>query len=104
MNKPTFVNRFVLDTLQRNIMHLAGITRKTNIKLRFLKEGTGKKPEIQIMGRGRKKPFFQSQTSLKKTKFAFFLVVHAITCFGVFCKLSSSRLYKLGSSRPNHIP
>ena len=66
MNKPTFVNRFVLDTLQRNIMHLAVITRKTNIKLRFLKEGTGKKPEIQIMGRGRKKPFFSVTNFIEK--------------------------------------
>ena len=52
VNKPTFVNRFVLHTLQRNITHLAVITRKTNIKLGILKGGTGKEPAIQIMGRG----------------------------------------------------
>ena len=38
--------RFVLHTLQRNITHLAVITRKTNIKLGILKggRGTGKEP------------------------------------------------------------
>ena len=38
VNKSTTVNRFVLHTLQRNITHLAVITRKTNIKLRILKD------------------------------------------------------------------
>ena len=40
------VNTFVLHTLQRNIMHLAVITRKTNMKLGILKRGggTGKEP------------------------------------------------------------
>ena len=33
VNKSTILNRFVLHTLQRNITHLAVITRKTNIKL-----------------------------------------------------------------------
>ena len=44
VNKSTTVNRFVLHTLQRNITHLAVITRKTNIKLGILKGGgeTGK--------------------------------------------------------------
>ena len=43
VNKSTTVNRFVLHTLQRNITHLAVITRKTNIKLGILKRGgTGK--------------------------------------------------------------
>ena len=41
VNKSTTVNRFVLHTLQRNITHLAVITRKTNIKLGILK-GRGK--------------------------------------------------------------
>ena len=42
------VNRFVLHTLQRNITHLAVITRKTNIKLGILKGGeTGKEPKIK---------------------------------------------------------
>ena len=39
VNKSTTVNRFVLHTLQRNIAHLAVITRKTNIKLGILKGG-----------------------------------------------------------------
>ena len=45
VNKSTTVNRFVLHTFQRNITHLAVITRKTNIKLGILKGGgTGKEP------------------------------------------------------------
>ena len=44
VNKSTTVNRFVLHSLQRNITHLAVITRKTNIKLGILKGGTGKEP------------------------------------------------------------
>ena len=45
VNKSTILNRFVLHTLQRNIAHLAVITRKTNIKLGILKGGgTGKEP------------------------------------------------------------
>ena len=39
VNKWTILNRFVLHTLQRNITHLAVITRKTNIKLGVLKGG-----------------------------------------------------------------
>ena len=39
VNKLTTVNRFVLHTLQRNITHLAVITRKSNIKLGSLKRG-----------------------------------------------------------------
>ena len=48
MKKSTTVNRFVLHTLQRNITHLAVITRKTNIKLCILKRGaeTGKEPQV----------------------------------------------------------
>ena len=48
VNKSTTVNRFVLHTLQRNITHLAVITRKTNIKLGILKGGgeTGKEPNF----------------------------------------------------------
>ena len=41
LNKSTTVNRFVLHTLQRNITHLAVITRKTNKKLGILKGGGG---------------------------------------------------------------
>ena len=39
VNRSTTVNRFVLHTLQRNITHLAVITRKTKIKLGILKRG-----------------------------------------------------------------
>ena len=39
VNKSTTVNRFVLHILQRNITHLAVITRKTNINLGILKGG-----------------------------------------------------------------
>ena len=39
VNKLTIMNRFVLHTLQRNITHLAVITRKTNIKIDILKGG-----------------------------------------------------------------
>ena len=42
VNKSTILNKFVLHTLQRNITHLAVITRKTNKKLGILKGGTGK--------------------------------------------------------------
>ena len=45
VNKSTTVNRFVLHTLQRNITHLAVITRKTNMILGILMGGTGKEPE-----------------------------------------------------------
>ena len=44
VNKSTTVNRFVLHILQRNITHLAVITRKTNIKLGILKGGLEKSP------------------------------------------------------------
>ena len=38
-NKTTTVTRFVLQTLHRNITHLAVIVRKTNLKLDILKGG-----------------------------------------------------------------
>ena len=57
VNNSTTVNRFVLHTLQRNITHLAVITRKTNIKLGILKGGTGKEPSTEF------------QPTLKKLKF-----------------------------------
>ena len=41
VNKSTTVNRFVLHNLQRNITHLAIITRNTNIKLGILKKKGG---------------------------------------------------------------
>ena len=48
VNKSTIVIQFVRHTLQRNIRHLAVITRKTNIKLGILKRGTGKEPILLI--------------------------------------------------------
>ena len=45
VNKSITVNRFVLHTLQRNITHLAAITRKTNIKLGILKGVKWKRAE-----------------------------------------------------------
>ena len=46
VNKLTIMNRFVLHTLQRNVTHLAVITRKTNIKIDILKGRgeSGKEP------------------------------------------------------------
>ena len=41
VNKSTILNKFLLHTLQRNITHLAVITRKTNKKLGILKGGGG---------------------------------------------------------------
>ena len=50
VDKSTTVNRFVLHTLQRNIRHLAVITRKTNLKLGILKGGeTGKEQRAQYL-------------------------------------------------------
>ena len=45
VNKSTTVNRFTLQTLQRNITHLAVITGKTNIKLGVLKGGNRKRAQ-----------------------------------------------------------
>ena len=44
VNKSTTVNRFVLHTSQRNITHLAVITRKINIKLGILNGGNENEP------------------------------------------------------------
>ena len=46
VNKSTTVNRLVVHTLQRNITHLAVITRKTNIKLGILKGGDWKRAKF----------------------------------------------------------
>ena len=46
VSKSTTVNRFFLHNLQRNVTHLAVITRKTNLKLSILKGGTGREPVI----------------------------------------------------------
>ena len=48
VDKSTIVNKFVLHTVQRNITHLAVITRKTNIKLGILKGGNWKRAEMWI--------------------------------------------------------
>ena len=48
VNKSTTGNRFLLHTLQRNITHLAVITRKTNIELGILKRGLEKEPKKDI--------------------------------------------------------
>ena len=51
VNKSTTVINFVLITLQRNIAHLAVITRKTNIKLGILKGGKlEKNPKLNLKG------------------------------------------------------
>ena len=49
VNKSTILNRFVLRTLQRNITHLAVITRKTNIKLVILKGGKLEKSRAVLL-------------------------------------------------------
>ena len=41
VNKSTTVNRFVLHTLQRNITHLAVITRENKNKTRYFEKGGG---------------------------------------------------------------
>ena len=48
VNKSTTVNRFVLHTLQRNITHLAVITRNTYIKLGILKGGKLEKSHFPL--------------------------------------------------------
>ena len=49
VNKSTILNRFVLHSLQRNITHLAVITRKTNIKLVILKGGELEKSQLLLL-------------------------------------------------------
>ena len=49
VNKSTILNRFVLRDLQRNITHLAVITRKTNIILGILKGGKLEKSQTSIL-------------------------------------------------------
>ena len=58
MNKSTILNKFLLHTLQRNITHLAVITRKRNIKLGILKGGGG--------GGTGKEPFFERRLETGK--------------------------------------
>ena len=48
VNEWTTKNRFVLHTLQRNIKHLAVITRKTNIKRGILKRGKLEKSRFYV--------------------------------------------------------
>ena len=59
VNKSTTVNRFVLHTLQRNITHLAVITRKTNKKLGILKGGELKKSRKNGLENTKKKCGFR---------------------------------------------
>ena len=54
VNKSTILNRFVLHTLQRNITHLAVITRKTNIKLGILKGGKLEKSPLSLCKKRKK--------------------------------------------------
>ena len=49
VNKSTILNRFVLHTLQRNITHLAVITREKNIKLGILQGGKLEKSNKFVM-------------------------------------------------------
>ena len=51
MNKSKTVNRFVLHTLQRNITHLAPITRETNKKFGILKGGDWKRAYLKTSHR-----------------------------------------------------
>ena len=67
VNKSTILNRFILHTLQRNITHLAVITRKTKIKLDILKGGggTGKEPISEIALKNRR--FIYATNSMNYT-------------------------------------
>ena len=65
VNKSTIVNKFVLHTVQRNITHLAVITRKTNIKLGILKGGNWKRAEIYLSNFQRNKIFKYGSSFLK---------------------------------------
>ena len=68
VNKSTTVNRFVLHTLQRNITHLAVITRKTNIKLGILKGGkTRKEPLDHLFTLTHFNAVYNSKSHFKKT-------------------------------------
>ena len=49
VKKSTTVNRFVISSLQRNITHLAVITRKSDIKLGILKGGNWKRAVISFI-------------------------------------------------------
>ena len=72
VNKSTILNRFVLHTLQRNITHLAVITRKRNIKLVILKGGgTGKSLNLFTSFISFTMPSFcrQCKISISKLKF-----------------------------------
>ena len=51
LNKSTTVNRFVRHTLQRNITHLAVITRSTKIKLGILKGGNWRRAKRRLTAR-----------------------------------------------------
>ena len=99
VNKSTTVNRFVIHTLQRNITHLAVITRKTNIKLGSLKGGTGKEQKItlkklQVGGKGKRALILRGEHALKKAQFSvkIFQKLPQSAFFGLFFeKFSENR-------------
>ena len=52
VNKSTIVNKFILHTVQRNITHLAVITRKTNKKTRYFeRRGNWKRASVCTLQR-----------------------------------------------------
>ena len=98
VNKSIILNRFVLHTLQRNITHLAVITRKTNKKLGILKGGgggTGKEPKkfrweklenslfsFFLQGWQAESDFSkQAQTTHNRTKFVGIAILKSVICF-----------------------
>ena len=97
VNKSLTVNRFILHILQRNITHLAVITRKTNKKLGILQGGvgggTGKEPLFHcayyINLRGVKitlsplSLFLSRSLSLSRALFLSYLSVCVCVCFCV---------------------
>ena len=71
VNESTILNRFFLHTLQRNITHLAVITRKTNIKLGILKGGKLEKSRFFTCVWSRTKPKENEKLTLRKSFFRF---------------------------------
>ena len=84
MKKSTTLNRFFLHTLQRNITHLAVITRKTNINLGILKGGTGKEPIRRLF---QFSYLFQPPPLFKIPSFMFVLGVITAKCAMLRCKV-----------------
>ena len=87
VNKSTTVNRFVLHTLQRNLTHLAVITRKKNIKLGILKGGggTGKEPLFFYF-------FWNQEAALHhETRYQMLTLFEAIKTMSFGCPLANAR-------------